>query len=79
LQTGYRGQSLAIRVHGYQEAAEPNFRVVGHRKGGKKLLNTSAGLVRTVVHNELIVHGRPVQSKEPTILRSSLGPANSMA
>jgi hypothetical protein len=32
-------------------------RGVGHRKGGKQLLNTSAGLVRTVVGNELIVHG----------------------
>ena len=30
-------------------------RGVGHRKGGKQLLNTSGGLVRTVVRNELIV------------------------
>jgi hypothetical protein len=33
------------------------FRAVGHRKGGKQLLNTSAGLVRTVVRNEGVVNG----------------------
>jgi hypothetical protein len=27
-----------------------------HRNGGKQLLNTSVGLFRTVVRNELIVH-----------------------
>jgi hypothetical protein len=38
--------------------AHTGFRAVGHYKGGKQLLNTSAGFVPTVVRNELIVHGR---------------------
>jgi hypothetical protein len=56
--------------------ADTRFRAVGHRRGSKQLLNTSAGLVPTVVRKELIVHGRLVQSKEPTILRSSLEPGS---
>jgi len=43
----------------------PVFRAVGHRKGSNQLLNTSVGLVRTLVQNELTVHGRLVTSKEP--------------
>ena len=58
LQTGYGGLSFAIRVYGaIQSRLTPVFRAVGHRKGSKQLLNTSAGLVRTVIRNELIVHG----------------------
>ena len=64
------------RSGGNQGGAYSRFRAVGHRKGSKQLLNISAGLVRRVVHNELIVHGRWVQSKEPTILRSSLEPGS---
>jgi hypothetical protein len=62
------------RPGGNQGGAHTRFRAVGHRKVSKQLLNTSAGLVPTVVRNELIVHGHLVQSKEPTILRSSLEP-----
>ena len=55
---GCRGLSLAVRVQGATKVgAHTRFRAVGHRKGSKQLLNTSAGLVRTVVRNELIVHG----------------------
>jgi hypothetical protein len=75
LQTGYGGLSLAIRVYGCNPGRlNTRFRAVGHRKGSKQLLNSSAGLVPTVVRNEPIVHGGLVQSKEPTILRSSLDP-----
>jgi hypothetical protein len=60
--TGYGGLSLTIRVQGW---ADTRFRAVGHHKGGKHLLNAawgSAGLVRTVVRNELIVHGAVLSS-----------------
>jgi hypothetical protein len=57
--------------------ADTHFRVVGHRKGGKQLLNTSAGLVGTVVRNELNRARSFVQSEEPTIPRSSLEPGGS--
>jgi hypothetical protein len=53
-------------------ATEPNFRPVGRRKGGKQLLHTSAGLVRTVVRNELIVHCAMPSSG---CIRSSLEPS----
>jgi len=42
---------------GFKVVLTPRVRAVGHRKGSKQLLNTSAGLVRTVVRNELTVHG----------------------
>ena len=48
---------------GFKVVLTPRVRAVGHRKGSKQLLNTSAGLVPTVVRNALIVHGRLVQSK----------------
>jgi hypothetical protein len=57
LQNGYGGLSLTIRVQVVIKVAHTRFRAVGHRKGGKQLLNTSAGLVRTVVQNELTMHG----------------------
>jgi len=54
--TGYSGLSLAIRVQGIKPGGtHTRFRAVGHHKGSKQLLNTSAGLVPTVVRNELIV------------------------
>jgi len=43
------------RSGGNQRGAHSRFRAVDHRKGSKQLLNTSAGLVSTVVRNELIV------------------------
>src|SRR5262249_37853792 len=49
---------------------------INHRKGGKQLLNTSPGLVRTVVRKELMVHGRLVQSKDSTMHRISLEPVS---
>src|SRR6516164_5795481 len=49
------------RSGGNQGGAYSRFRAVGHRKGSKQLLNISAGLVRTVVRNEPIVHGHLVQ------------------
>jgi hypothetical protein len=64
------------RSGGNPGGANTRFRAVGHRKVSKQLLNTSAGLVPTVVRNELIVHGRLVQSKEPTTFRSSLEPGS---
>jgi hypothetical protein len=78
-QTGYGGLSLTIsRPGGNQGAAGTRFRAVGHRKGSKELLNTSAGLVPTVFRNKLIVRGRLVQSAESTILRSSLEPGSEL-
>jgi len=41
-----------------KQVAHTRFRPVGHRKGSKQLLNTSAGLVRTrLFAMNLIVHG----------------------
>jgi hypothetical protein len=63
------------RSEGKQGGLTAVVRGVGHRKGGKQLLNTSAGLVRTVVRNELIVHGAAPSSGHSeffrTIIRSS--------
>jgi len=82
LQTGYGGLSFAIRVYGaIQSRLTPVFRAVGHRKGSKQLLNTSAGLVRTVVRDKLDparVRCRRLLPKELTLIRSSLEPGNSM-
>jgi hypothetical protein len=63
---------------GQSRWADTCFRALGRGKGDKQLLNTSAGLVPTVVRNELIVHGRLVQCKEPTTLRGSLGPGSEL-
>jgi hypothetical protein len=64
LQAGYGWPVVGdSRSGGKQGGLTPVFRAVGHRKGSKQLLNSSAGLVRTVVRNELIVHGRRFSPK----------------
>jgi hypothetical protein len=49
-----RWLSLAIRVYG-AKWAHSRFRTVGYRKGGKRLLNTSAGLVRRLFATSMVV------------------------
>jgi hypothetical protein len=50
------------RPGGNQGAAGTRFCAVGHRKGSKQLLNTNAGLVRTVVRNEGVVNAAVLSS-----------------
>jgi len=78
---------LSRRVVGHRwlagpaPAGEPKYRAVGHRKGCKQLLSTRAGLAPTLLRLFATTDRgcRLVQSKELTIIPSSLEPGNSVA
>jgi hypothetical protein len=58
LQTGYGGLSSTIRVHLVIKVGLTPFSALSATaRAETSYLNTSAGLVRTVVQNELTVHG----------------------